>query len=165
LNITLKQKKSIMLLFTCYLLLLHRACTLASMLSLIDFSYTIRCREELVDFLIKHGVLTSTITCDKCGSDLSINKETLVFHCNRRYTMKNAHKKRVSMKCNFKKSAKIGTWFHKSNLDIATICRIVACFLMLRHPRHDDTLDETGVSSATIVDWFNFCREVIIIFQ
>jgi len=66
--------------------------------------------------------------------------------------MKNAHKKRVSMKCNFKKTIRIGTWFHKSHLDIATICRIVASFLMLRHPRHDDTLDETGVASATIVD-------------
>jgi len=27
--------------------------------------------------------------------------------------MKSAHKKRVSMKCNFTKSAKIDTWFHK----------------------------------------------------
>jgi len=156
----MKQKKRIML-----LLLLRSTCTLISMLSLIDFSYIIRCKGELVDFLIKHGVLISTITCDKCGNNVNINKETLVFHCNRRYAMINAHKKRVSMKCNFKKSAKIGTWFHKSHLDIATICRIVACFLMLRHPRHDDTLDETGVASATIVDWFNFCREVIIIFQ
>jgi len=136
------------------------------MLGLIDFSYIIRCKEELVDFLIKHGILMSTITCDKCGNDLNINKETLVFHCNRRYTkMKNAHKKRVSIKYDFKKSAKVDTWFHKSRLDIATICKIIACFLMLRHPRHDDMLDETGAASSTIVDWFNFYREVIIIFQ
>ncbi|XP_071629481.1 uncharacterized protein [Temnothorax longispinosus] len=34
---------------------------------------------------------------------------------------------------------------------------------MLRHPRQDNTLAETGVSSsATIVDWFNFCREVCV---
>jgi len=72
--------------------------------------------------------------------------------------IKNAHKKRVSMRCDFKKSAKVGTWFHKSHLDIATICKIVACFLMMRDPRHD-TLDETGVASATIVDWFNFFAE------
>jgi len=148
------------------LLLLRSARTLVSMLSLIDFSYIIRCREELVDFLIKHGVLISTITCDKCGNVLNINKETLLFHCNRRYTMKNAHKKRVSMKCNFTKSEVLKLVLgSKSHLEIATICKIVVCFLMLRHPRHDDTLDETGVASATIVDWFNFCREVIIIFQ
>ncbi|XP_024892367.1 uncharacterized protein LOC112467785 [Temnothorax curvispinosus] len=33
---------------------------------------------------------------------------------------------------------------------------------MIKHPRQDDTQDETGVSSATIVDWFNFCREVCV---
>jgi len=54
------------------LLLLRSACTLVSMLSLIDFSYIIRCREELVDFLIKLGVLISTITCNKCGNVLNI---------------------------------------------------------------------------------------------
>jgi len=156
----MKQKKRIML------LLLRSACThVISMLGLIDFSYIIKCKEELVDFLIKHGVIICTITCGKCRNELNINKETLLFHCNRRYIIKNVHKKRVSVKCDFKKSAKVGTWFHKSHLDIATICKIVACFLMMRHPRHDDTLDETGVASATIVDWFNFCREVIIISQ
>jgi len=78
--------------------------------------------------------------------------------------IKNEHKKRVSVKCNFKRSVRTGTWFHKSNLDVATICRIIACFLMLRHPRQDDTQDETGLTSTTIVDWFNFCREVIIFY-
>ncbi|XP_072766269.1 uncharacterized protein [Anoplolepis gracilipes] len=38
----------------------------------------------------------------------------------------------------------------------------MACFLMLRHPRQNDTQDETGVSQTTIVDWFNFCREVCV---
>ncbi|XP_071578802.1 uncharacterized protein [Temnothorax nylanderi] len=33
---------------------------------------------------------------------------------------------------------------------------------MFRHPRHDDTMDETGVASATIIDWFNFCRGVCV---
>jgi len=77
------------------------------MLGLIDFFYIIRCKEELVDFLIKHGILISTITFDKCGNDLNIIKETLVFHCNRRYTIKNAHKKHVSMKCDSKKVLKL----------------------------------------------------------
>jgi len=35
------------------------------------YIHIIRCKEELVDFLIKHGVLTSTITCDKCSNDLN----------------------------------------------------------------------------------------------
>ncbi|XP_011867709.1 PREDICTED: uncharacterized protein LOC105561931 [Vollenhovia emeryi] len=76
--------------------------------------------------------------------------------------IKNVHKRRVSKRCNFYRTARVGTWFHQSNLDIATICKIVACFLMFRHPRQDDTVDETGVASPTIIDWFSFCREVCV---
>jgi len=140
------------------------ACTFVSMLGLMDFTILISRREDLIDFLIEHGVLASTITCSKCGNNINIDKETLFFRCQRRQMIKNKHKKRVSMKCNYKRSARTGTWFHKSNLDIAIICRLIACFLMLKHPRQDDTQDETGLTSATIVDWFNFCREVIIFY-
>src|SRR5436190_10160795 len=133
------------------------------MWSLIKFGHLTYSQEKLVDFLIQRGVLACTIKCSKCGNDINIDKETLMFRCRKRYYEKNIHKKRVLKQCDFEKSAKSGTWFDRSHLDVATVCRIVACFLMLRHPRQDDTMDETGVSSpTTIVDWFNFCREVII---
>jgi len=32
---------------------------------------------------------------------------------------------------------------------------------MLRSPRQEDLKEELGISSSTVVDWFNFCREVI----
>ena len=130
---------------------------------LFEFVRLIHSKEKLVDFLIEHGVLANTITCSKCGNNIDIDKETLWYRCRKRYFVKNIHKKRVSTQCDFKKSVKEGTWFAKSNLDVGTICEIVACFLMLRYPRQDDTQDETGASSTTIVDWFNFCREVIIL--
>ncbi|XP_028046186.2 uncharacterized protein LOC118644227 [Monomorium pharaonis] len=132
------------------------------MLGLFDFVYLTYDNEKLIDFLIQHHVLTSTITCSECGNDITINKKTLMYRCQKRYYVKNVHKKRVAKQCNFYKSAKVGTWFHKSHLDVATICKIAACFLMLRHPRQDDTQSETGVSSTTVVDWFNFCREVCV---
>ncbi|XP_071572814.1 uncharacterized protein [Temnothorax nylanderi] len=134
-----------------------------AMLGLIEFGHLTYSQDKLIDFLIQHGVLTATIKCSECGSDINIDKETLMYRCRKRYYVKNEHKKRVSKQCNFKKSGKAGTWFGKSHLDVATICKLVACFLMLRHPRQDDTQDETGVSSpTTIVDWFNFCREVCV---
>jgi hypothetical protein len=135
------------------------------MLGLFDFINIIHNKDKLIDFLIHHGVLANTIKCSQCGNDVNINKDTLTFRCNGRHYIKNEHKKRVCKRCEFYKSARTGTWFYKSNADITTICKIVACFLMFRHPRHDDTMDETGVASATIVDWFNFCREVIIYFN
>lgn len=123
------------------------------------------CNEQLIDFLIQHGVLAASIKCSICNNNININKETLMYKCRRRYNVKNVHKKRVSKQCDFIKSAKAGTWFDKSHLDVATICKIVACFLMLKHPRQDETQEETDVSSpTTIVDWFNFCREVIIFY-
>lgn len=119
-------------------------------------------REELIDFLIQHGVLPSKINCENCGVELTINKETLLFRCQRRYsTATSSKKKRVLKKCNFKKSAKVGTWFGNSNLKLATICMIIASFLMLRPPRQEDLEEELGISSTTVVDWFSFCREVV----
>ncbi|KYQ59911.1 hypothetical protein ALC60_01006 [Trachymyrmex zeteki] len=86
-----------------------------------------------------------------------------MYKCRRRYYVKNVNKKRVAERCDVYRSAKIGTWFHNSNLDVGTICRLVACFLMLQHPRQDRTQVETGITSpTTIVDWFNFCREVCV---
>ncbi|XP_071576627.1 uncharacterized protein [Temnothorax nylanderi] len=132
------------------------------MLGLLEFARLTYNKIELIDFLIQHGVLANTIKCSQCGDNINIDKDTLTYRCRRRYYIKNIHKKRVCKQCDFYKSAKTGTWFHKSHLDIATICKIVACFLMLRHPRHDITMAETGVASATITDWFNFCREVCV---
>ena len=133
------------------------------MVGLLEFAHLTYSKEKLVYFLIEHRVLASSITCRQCGNNLSIDKETLSYKCRKRYTIKNVHKKRVSKQCDFIKSAKEGTWFGQSNLDVGTVCKIVACFLMLRHPRQDDTQEETGAARATIVDWFNFCREVIIL--
>jgi len=133
-----------------------------TMLGLLEFAHLTYSKEDLVNFLIQHNVLTCTVTCNRCGNNVDIDKNTLTYRCRKRYTMKNAHKKRISKQCDFYKSAKTGTWLDKSHLDVSTVCKIVACFLMLRHPRHNDTHDETGAASATIINWFSFCQEVTI---
>jgi len=79
------------------------------MLELMNFTILISRKEELIDFLIEHGVLASTITCSKCGNNINIDKETLFFRCQRRQMIKNQHKKRVSVKCNYKRSARTGS--------------------------------------------------------
>jgi len=70
----MKQKKRIVM-----LVILLRSCMHAYKHVGLNRFFIIRCKEELVDFLIKHGVLISIITCDKCNNDLNINKETLFF--------------------------------------------------------------------------------------
>lgn len=118
-------------------------------------------KANLVDFLIEHGVLPSSINCKKCGAILLINK-----HCCFDAEKGTSLKKKIKEFPNSatKKSSKVGTWFARSNLDIATICRIIASFLMLRPPRQEDLEEELCISSATVVDWFSFCREVIYIY-
>lgn len=133
------------------------------MLGLLEFGCLSFDNDKLINFLIEHGVLANIIKCSNCSNDVNICKKTLTYRCDKRYYIKDAHKKRISKRCNFYQSARTGTWFSNSNLDVGTICRLVACFLMLQHPRQDRTQVETGIASpTTIVDWFNFCREVIM---
>ena len=140
-----------------------RACHIAMPLTFLEFGHLTECKEKLIDFLIEHGVLVNTVKCSQCGSDVNINKETLLYRCQKRHIIKDKHKKRICERCTFEKIAKAGTWFSRSNLDVGTACKIVACFLMLRYPRQEDSQEEAGVAKATIVDWFNFCREVNIL--
>ena len=100
-------------------------------MNLFEFAHLTFKHKELIDFLIYHGVLASTIKCSQCENDINIDKQTLMYRCRKQYFKKNVHKKRVSMQCAFKKSATAGTWFHKSHLNVATVCKIVACFLLL----------------------------------
>lgn len=131
-------------------------------LSLFQFAQLIYNKEELTEFLIQHGILANTIKCSSCGKDVNINKETLMYRCRKRYMIKNKHKKKISKQCNFKKNAKLGTWFNNGQLDIATVCKIISCFLLLPQPREKDTQEETGTLQIIVIDWFYFCREVCV---
>ena len=75
------------------------------------FGHLTECKDKLIDFLIQHSVLANTIRCSKCGNDVNINKETIMYRCRKRYTVKNEHKKRISKQCTYEKNAKAGTWF------------------------------------------------------
>ena len=52
------------------------------MLSLIEFGHLTYCQDKLIEFLIQHGVLTSTIKCSECGSDIDIDYNGLSFGSN-----------------------------------------------------------------------------------
>jgi len=105
-------------------------------------------------------VLPAVTNCNECGSRKDLNKDTLIFTCNKRCFVKNIHKKRISQKCRFQKSAKVGTWFGNSNIDISLLCRLTTYFIMLPPARVQFLILDTGLSKRTIIDWLNFCREV-----
>lgn len=50
------------------------------------------------------------------------------------------------------------TWFAKSHLSIEKIMTIT--YLWVYKAPYDFIAREVGISKATIVDWFNFCRDI-----
>jgi len=52
---------------------------------LFEFIQLMAKEEQLVDFLIQHGVLPSVINCEKCNNEINIDKKTLLFRCRKRF--------------------------------------------------------------------------------
>lgn len=77
------------------LLLLYAILHARAMLSFIKFTHLTYCKEGLINFLMQHGVLASTIKCHKCNNDVYIDKETLLYRCRKWYLIKNVHNKRA----------------------------------------------------------------------
>ncbi|EZA50804.1 hypothetical protein X777_11059 [Ooceraea biroi] len=100
-----------------------------------DFLAVTHNKENLINFLIEHHLINKEIQCPKCNSNLEINTSNLTFRCYKVYYEQNNHKKRVKKQCSFQTSAKCATWFSKSKLDLETVCRLTAYFIMLLHKR------------------------------
>ncbi|XP_039306916.1 uncharacterized protein LOC120358142 [Solenopsis invicta] len=127
-----------------------------------DFLAVTHNKQQLIDFLIFHNLISSEITCPRCNNIVTINKEKLLFYCRKVYYEKNKHKKNVKRQCDFKASAKVDTWFSKSKLNLETVCRLTAYYIMLRPPRQQFLCTELQISEHSVVDWISFCREVCI---
>lgn len=117
-------------------------------------------KNKLIDYLIEHSILSSETNCEQCGSVVNLNKEQCMFTCRKNHFVKNVHKKCVNKRCRFERSAKVGTWFSNSKIDMSIICRIIVYFIMLPPPRVKFLALDTGLPSTTVIDCINFCREV-----
>lgn len=118
--------------------------------------------EKLVKMLVDHKVIKREYECEKCGSKIEMN-DKWEFKCRKRYEVsKGEKKKKVKMQCDFYKSARVDTWFGGSHLSVPDIIYFTALWCFVPHPRHALLEHELQVSSKTVVDWSNFCREVCI---
>jgi len=61
-------------------------------------------------------------------------------------------------KCNFKQSIRAHSFFSASHLSLHLIVKVVY-FWAHQYPQHI-VIHETGISEKTIIDFYNFCREV-----
>ncbi|XP_031346116.1 uncharacterized protein LOC116172974 [Photinus pyralis] len=127
--------------------------------TLLSFSDLCHRERDLISFLQDHLVLPGTVACPKCKKDCYLAREDtrLRFRCQRQVKVP---KTRKTKKCPFSVTAKKGTFFEGSHLDVPTVCRFVACWLMVHYPKKRFIMEELQVSSRTFVDWSSLCREV-----
>ena len=93
--------------------------------------------------------------CDKCTAgelhcvkDISYKSDQLVFRCTNRT-------------CNFKKSIRHRSWFQGSHLSLETILKLTYYWVYKLPLEFVQTELKIG-SCGTVVDWYNFAREVCL---
>jgi len=111
-----------------------------------------RTNSVLFDFLRSHNVLFSFDgLCDRCADghmhlvhDSSVS-DGLKWRCTNR-------------RCNFKMSLRMHSFFSASHLSISVITEII--YLWVHKCSQEFVMHETGISKRTMVDFYNFLREV-----
>lgn len=115
------------------------------------------------NYLCEKKVVRNKITCPKCQNELQLTyiSENHIFHCTEKYYKIIKGRKQRRITCNFKISAYHGTWFEKVRMDLTKVCRFIAYFLIMPPPRQRFLMNELQINNNSVVDWTNFCREVI----
>jgi len=117
---------------------------------------------ELIHFLVMHHVLVDSWWCGSCDELCRADFSNLTFRCDRRHVVRDSCGRRRRWRCRFYRSMFTGTWFERSRLSVSKVCSLAFFWLNLNYPRQFKLIKEVGVSSATVVEWSSFCREVCI---
>ncbi|XP_011858704.1 PREDICTED: uncharacterized protein LOC105556230, partial [Vollenhovia emeryi] len=128
-----------------------------------DFLHLTYDYAALIRFLCEKGVIRDRITCPKCSNiiELDFDDKSLKFKCRNKYYVGHYKKKKRRVVCTFGKSALAGTWFSHGHHGIVKTCRFIAYFLMIRPPRQIFLEEQLCLSRHSVVDWTNFCRELL----
>lgn len=117
----------------------------------------------LWNFLCDKKVVRREIMCPRCNKLLQIrnSQQNKLLHCTNKYYKIVGHHKRQKITCNFKISALHGTWFARVRMDLTVVCRFIGYFLIMNPPRHSFLMNELHIDDLAVVDWTNFCREIM----
>ncbi|KYM95299.1 hypothetical protein ALC62_14052 [Cyphomyrmex costatus] len=107
-----------------------------------DFLHLSYNYEDLINYLCDMEVMRRDVMCPRCK------------WCVR-------GRKKIRKVCNFTISPFQGTWFANSHLGLQKTCRFIGYFLMMRPPRQHFLEEQLQMSSESVVDWSNFCRELL----
>ena len=99
-------------------------------------------------YLRKHGVLPSSVPCNKCGQPYTYLEERHRWQCGRTVAMPRSKKRR---QCVFSTSDFKGTFVEQTHLPVWKI---------LKTWDHQTVIECLSMSSRTSTDWRSFCSEV-----
>lgn len=112
--------------------------------------------ENLIQWLFQLGLVLelSGVECKFCEKgrfglrkDLSFSTDKCCWRCSNKI-------------CGKKVSIRHGSWFSNSNLPLETI--VLLTYFWVYRAEQEFVKHELGISHTTIVDWYNFSREVCI---
>lgn len=113
--------------------------------------------EQCIQWCKDHNLLSSSIKCPKpeCGNTLrwqrrSASGDGFVWRCSKR-------------NCNGQTTIRQNSWFSGSKLSIEKILALTYAWahkFTVTQAVHETSLDDETTSTETVIDWYNYCREV-----
>ena len=122
----------------------------------IHFLINMADRDNRENFLLSHGVISETATCENRDNLCTLShttKRDFFFRCR-----KNVHGRR----CGFYRSTRKDTFIGGTRMTIQQILTFCAYWCLLPNPRFLTLQEEVEATDKTVVDWSNFCREVCL---
>lgn len=126
---------------------------------LFDFIRFLENEEATMEWLNKHNVVPKERHCPTCCKPLRKENKTLV--C-RRVIIEEENGRQRKTRCSYAVSHLKNTWFSGSRLSVKKIMELTITWLIMPAPRTSFIKDEFEVSTNTLVNWANYCREVCI---
>ncbi|XP_038077488.1 uncharacterized protein LOC119745298 isoform X3 [Patiria miniata] len=117
-------------------------------------------KESIAEFCKEQGLIATTPTCKWCHKMLTWTldpgrRDGFVWRCNNRRCSKR------SRSC----SVRHCTWFFNSKLTLGKILVMTYCWAVRMTNKvalRECSIDDSTTSDRTVVEWFNYCREVCL---
>ena len=113
--------------------------------------------DQCIQWCKEHNLLASSIKCPRedCNNTLTWTRRTssrdgYEWRCSRR-------------KCNGMASMRQNSWFSGSRLSIEKVLALTYAWahkFTTTQAVHETSLDDESTSTETVIDWYNYCREV-----
>lgn len=102
---------------------------------------------QTIKILQDKGLLTKEMNCLKCNSQMYLSESDNT----------DGYKWRCKV-CKTSKTVRTNSWFSNSHLSMHKILQLT--YMWTYHFEQKHVIRELEISAPTVVDWFNFCREI-----